>query len=186
MKPVLPRGRRTYGRGDTLVQHGFIDVRTRVIGAANAINRVATINCGAHMHIKLGLAAILLTAATMQPVQITSVVWKDAPATMPAGSKMAVLEGDPRHEGPFTVRVKLPAGAKVLPHFHPAPERVTVIWGEARLGFGDKFDAKKTKRFPAGSFYINPPEMHHYLYFPRTTILQITGQGPWELHYLKE
>ena len=136
------------------------------------------------------LAVLLLTsalqAATMQPIQITDVVWKDAPATMPAGAKMAVLEGDPRHEGMFTIRVKLPAGAKIAPHFHPQPERVTVIWGEARVGFGDVFDIKKTKRFPAGSFYVNPPESHHYLYFPRTTILQMTGQGPWELHYVKE
>jgi hypothetical protein len=137
------------------------------------------------------LAALLFASAVsaataMQPIQITTVEWKDAPPTMPAGTKMAILEGDPKHEGMFTIRVKLPANAKVMPHFHPAPERVTVIWGEARLGFGDKFDTKKTKSFPAGSFYINPPDVHHYLYFPRTTILQITGQGPWELHYLKE
>ena len=129
--------------------------------------------------------AFALLLATMQPIQITSVVWKDAP-NLPAGAKMAVLEGDPRHDGPFTIRVKLPAGAKIAPHFHPQPERVTVIWGEARVGFGDVFDLKRTKRFPAGSFYVNPPESHHYVYFPRTTILQMTGQGPWELHYIKE
>ena len=140
-----------------------------------------------HALVVLALSLLPVTApAAMQPVQITSVVWKDAPSTLPAGSKIAMLEGDPRHEGMFTMRVKLPAGAKIAPHFHSQPERVTVIWGEARVGFGDVFDIKKTKRFPAGSFYINPADSHHFLYFPRTTILQMTGQGPWELHYIKE
>ena len=32
------------------------------------------------------------------------VVWKDAPPTLPAGAKIAVLEGDPKHEGMFTIR----------------------------------------------------------------------------------
>ena len=142
------------------------------------------------MQTLLVLALTLLPAtapaATMQPIQITTVTWKDAPPTLPAGAKIAVLEGDPKREGIFTMRLKIPAGAKVQPHFHPQPERVTVIWGEARVGFGDVYDVKKTRRFPAGSFYVNPPEAHHFLYFPRTTILQITGQGPWELHYVKE
>jgi quercetin dioxygenase-like cupin family protein len=140
----------------------------------------------------LVLALLLLpttalpAAPATQPIQITSVVWKDAPPTLPAGSKIAVLEGDPKHEGIFTMRVKIPTGAKIAPHFHPQPERVTVIWGEARVGFGDVYDMKKMKRFPAGSFYVNPPDAHHFLYFPRTTILQMTGQGPWELHFVKE
>jgi quercetin dioxygenase-like cupin family protein len=132
------------------------------------------------------LATLLLLAALSAPIQITSVTWKDAPPTLPKGSQVAVLEGDPKQAGLFTMRIKLAAGTKIMPHTHPRPERVTVIWGEARVGFGDVYDAKKTKRFPAGSFYVNPAEIHHYLYFPRTTVLQMTGEGPWELHYLKE
>src|SRR5437867_1114243 len=127
---------------------------------------------------------LFLLLATLQPIQITTVTWVDAPPTLPAGSKIAVMEGDPKHEGLFTMRVKIPSGAKIMPHYHPRAERVTVIWGEARLGFGDVFDPKKTRRFPAGSFYVNPPESHHFLFFPRTTVLQMTGEGPWELHYV--
>jgi quercetin dioxygenase-like cupin family protein len=141
------------------------------------------------MHMILVLLGALLVAPalpTAAPIQITEVVWRDAPATLPPGTKMAVLEGDPKKEGLFTMRIKVPGGAKIAPHWHPRPERVTVLWGEARVGFGDKLDVKKTKNFPAGSYYVNPPESHHYLYFPRTTVLQMTGEGPWELHYLKE
>ena len=145
------------------------------------------------MHTVLALLGALLAAATppaaappAAPIQVTEVVWRNAPSSLPPGAKMAVLEGDPNKEGLFTMRIKLPAGTKIQPHWHPRPERVTVLWGEARVGFGDTFDAKKTKLFPAGSFYVNPPDSHHYLYFPRTTVLQLTCEGPWELHYLKE
>ena len=137
----------------------------------------------------LVLAAALLASASLRaaaPIQITEVVWRDAPAPLPAGAKMAVLEGDPRKEGLFTMRLKLPAGARIMPHFHPRSERVTVLWGEVRLGFGDAYDVRKTKLFPAGSYYVNPPDRHHYLFFPRATVLQLTGEGPWELKYVKE
>jgi hypothetical protein len=35
----------------------------------------------------------------------TSQAWGPAPPTLPAGAKAAVLEGDPKQVGPFTMRV---------------------------------------------------------------------------------
>ena len=35
--------------------------------------------------------------------------WVDAPRSMPAGTKIQVLEGNPTRSGLFTMRVKLPA-----------------------------------------------------------------------------
>ena len=66
--------------------------------------------------------------------------WGDAPAGLPAGAKMAGLDGDPNKRGSFTVRLKAPAGYKILPHTHPTAERVTGISGTARLGMGERFD----------------------------------------------
>src|ERR1043165_2532911 len=40
----------------------------------------------------------------------TSIEWKPGPAAIPAGAKMAVLEGDPSKEGPFVVRFQFPDG----------------------------------------------------------------------------
>lgn len=140
------------------------------------------------MRTALVLVAALLSGASLRaapPIQITSVVWKDA-AGLPAGAKMAILEGDPTKPGLFTIRIKVPPGTKIMPHTHPRAERVTVLWGEVRVGFGDRFDLKKMKTFPAGSYYVNPPDSRHFLYFPRTTVLQMTGDGPWELHYARE
>lgn len=133
----------------------------------------------------LAVVVVAVTLRASTPIQFVEVTWTDAPSNLPPGSKIAILEGDPRKEGIFTMRVKLPAGSRINPHSHPRPERVTVLWGEARLGFGERYDQQKTKRFPAGSFYINPPDTVHYVYFPRTTVLQMTGEGPWELHYVK-
>ena len=55
--------------------------------------------------------------------------WKDGPASLPKGAKIAVLEGDPGKEGPFVFRVKAPDGYRIPVHTHPKTERVTVIAG---------------------------------------------------------
>ncbi|MGH8561949.1 MAG: hypothetical protein ACRES4_08295, partial [Nevskiales bacterium] len=39
--------------------------------------------------------------------------WSEAPATMPAGTRITVLEGDPKTEGLFTLRLRIPAGARL-------------------------------------------------------------------------
>lgn len=116
-------------------------------------------------------------------IQITpdSITWGPASPSLPPGAKLAVLEGDPKKEGIYTIRVKLPAGTRILPHTHPRDERVTVISGEVAVGFGDTFDSAGLKRFPAGSFYVNPAASRHFLSMDEETVLQITGSGPWEV-----
>jgi quercetin dioxygenase-like cupin family protein len=128
------------------------------------------------------ILALLLVLANA-PIAFTSeaIVWKDGPPSLPAGAKLAVLEGDPREKGMFTIRVRVPAGAKLAPHWHPRDERVTLLSGAAELGFGSTAERSATKRYDAGSFYVNPPRAMHYLYFPEETVMQMTGEGPWEL-----
>jgi len=126
------------------------------------------------------LAALLLAAA----LQVTEVVWKDAPPTMPAGTKIAALEGDTRQPGIFTVRLKVPAGSTIAPHTHPRPERVTVLSGKVRIGFGKKVDASGTT-FTAGGFYVNPPNEPHFVVVEEESVLQLTCEGPWVLDYVE-
>ena len=111
-------------------------------------------------------------------------VWIDGPALVP-GTKMLVLEGSPSKEGMFTMRVKLPAGTRIPPHWHPRDERVTILSGLAKVGFGDRFDEDAMTSFGAGSFYVNPPRSHHYVWIVEETEMQLTGMGPWELHVLE-
>lgn len=135
------------------------------------------------------LAVAVLTLAVAPPpgtIQVNSgaIVWKDGPPTLPKGTKVAVLEGDPKQAGIFTMRLRIPAGSKIMPHWHPRPERVTILSGKVAVGFGDAWNDKELRAFNAGDFYVNPAESHHYVWFPRASVIQITGEGPWVLNPL--
>src|SRR5712692_1141374 len=53
--------------------------------------------------------------------------WGDAPNALPAGAKLAVLEGDPFKAGLYTMRLKMPTGYQIPPHWHVRTEHVTVV-----------------------------------------------------------
>ena len=132
------------------------------------------------------LAVLALAAAPAPPpagtiqLPVTDIKYVAGPQGTPAGTEAAILEGDPTADGiMFTLRLRLPAGSRLLPHFHSENERVTVLSGEARVGFGDTFSLNGLKSFPAGSFYVNPKGAHHFVYFPKETVIQITGRSPW-------
>jgi hypothetical protein len=110
--------------------------------------------------------------------------WKDGPASLPAGAKIAVLEGDPTKDGFFTMRLWFPDGFKVQPHWHPRIEHVTVISGTLNIGMGDKFDQAVTRAMPAGTFGFWPPQMHHFAWAKGETVIQLHGIGPWMINYL--
>jgi len=110
--------------------------------------------------------------------------WVDAPPILPAGAKMAALKGDPSKEGIFVLRLKVPADYKIMPHWHPAYENVTVISGTANIGMGDVFDKTKGVKIPTGGFGYLAPQMHHYSWADGETVIQLHGMGPWQLYYL--
>jgi quercetin dioxygenase-like cupin family protein len=110
--------------------------------------------------------------------------WQPGPAALPAGAKLARLEGDPAKEGPFTVRFWFPDGYKIPPHTHPKVEHVTVISGTFNLGMGEKFDASASQEMPAGTFGFWPAGMKHFAWVKGETIVQLHGVGPWSINYL--
>ncbi len=110
--------------------------------------------------------------------------WKEGPASIPAGAKLAVLEGDPTKEGPFVIRLKLPDGYRIAPHTHPKPERLTVISGTFNIGMGEKFDASKGTPMPAGTFGTWAPGMKHFVWTKGETVVQLHGTGPWVIEYV--
>jgi quercetin dioxygenase-like cupin family protein len=112
------------------------------------------------------------------------VTWRDGPAALPPGAKLAVLEGDPGKDGPFVMRLKLPDGYRLPPHVHPKPERVTVISGTFHVGMGAKFDREMARAMPAGSFGTWPAGMKHFVWAEGETVIQLHGTGPWEIKYL--
>ncbi len=112
------------------------------------------------------------------------VKWKDGPGSLAAGAKFAVLEGDPAKEGPFVMRLWLPDGFRIQPHWHPKVERITVVSGIFNLGMGEKFDQSATREMPAGTFGFWPAGMRHFAWASGETILQLHGTGPWMITYV--
>jgi quercetin dioxygenase-like cupin family protein len=111
--------------------------------------------------------------------------WRDGPPSLPPGAKIVVLEGDPSVKGGyFALRLALPDGYRIPPHWHPVPERVTVISGTFHLGMGEEFDEQATRALPAGTFFTMPAEMRHFARAEGETVLQLNSIGPFEIHYV--
>lgn len=110
--------------------------------------------------------------------------WKDGPASLPAGAKLALLEGDPTKEGLFVMRLRLPDGYRIPPHWHPKVERITVISGSFNLGMGEKFDQTSTREMAAGTFGFWQAGMRHYVWAKGETVIQLHGIGPWVISYV--
>jgi hypothetical protein len=110
--------------------------------------------------------------------------WSDGPPSLQKGASMVILEGDPAKEGVFTMRLKMPDGFVVSPHWHTQIEHVTVISGTLHFGMGEKFDRAATQAMPAGSFGFWPIGMRHFAYMEGETVLQLHGQGPWTITYV--
>jgi len=108
-----------------------------------------------------------------------------APPFLPPGAQLAVLEGDPMAtSGDYTIRLKMPDGYKVAPHFHPNRENVTVLTGTLKVGMGDQFDAHKMMSFGVGSFAYLDPSMHHYALASGETVIQVHGMSPLKFNYI--
>src|SRR5579862_696975 len=88
--------------------------------------------------------------------------WQDAPPSLPPGATVAILEGDPAKDGFFAMRIKFPDGYRVMPHWHPNTERLTILQGVVHLGTGDRFDANATQPLAAGTYSSMPPKMTHF------------------------
>ncbi len=110
--------------------------------------------------------------------------WTDAPSALPPGAKLAVLEGNPSEKGLYTMRLLMPDGYRIPPHWHSGVEHVTVISGTFNLGMGDKFDEKAGTVMPAGTFGFLPPQTKHFAWATGETIIQLHGMGPWEITYV--
>ena len=130
------------------------------------------------------LSAEETQSSEMRLYPLASIEWKPGPAAIPAGAKMAVLEGDPSKEGPFVVRFQFPDGYQIPPHTHPKTERVTVISGNLLLATGERLDRSSAKKLPAGSFGYWPAGMKHAGWSEGETIIQLHGIGPWQINYV--
>jgi hypothetical protein len=105
-------------------------------------------------------------------------------ASMGEGAEIAFIEGDISKEEPFTFRLRLEDGYKILPHVHPAYERVTVLQGTLHFAHGETFDRDTAERLPTGSVAIMSPGDAMFGWAEGETIIQLHGTGPWGIDYI--
>ena len=122
-------------------------------------------------------------ATSTQPhgiVKPGALPWSDAPPALPRGAKIAVLYGDPNAAGPFTIRLKFPAGYKIPLHTHPTDEVVTVISGNVQFQMGS---ATATPEIATpGSLVVMPAGMQHSASASGEAVLQVSSQGPFVIN----
>lgn len=110
--------------------------------------------------------------------------WKPFPA-FPPSVELAVLVGDPSQPAPYVIRVKVPAGVKLMPHRHPEDRVYTIISGVFYIGVGDEFDAEKLQAYPPGSVVVLPGDTPHFHWaMSGEYVSQVTAIGPLGLEYL--
>jgi quercetin dioxygenase-like cupin family protein len=121
--------------------------------------------------------------AAFRAVLPEDIDWKPFPA-FPPGVRLAVLIGDPSQPGPYVIRVRVPAGAKLMPHRHPEDRIYTVISGVFYIGFGEKFDGEKVDAYPPGSVIVLPGGTWHF-HFAKSGeyVSQVNAIGPLGLEY---
>jgi quercetin dioxygenase-like cupin family protein len=110
--------------------------------------------------------------------------WGPAPATLPPGARMAVLNGDPAQAGPFTVMLEMPAGYVIPPHSHPTDEHVSVRSGQFRFGMGDRIDEQSIKSLRPGQSVNLTANMNHYAMTRGRTVVAISAMGPFRITYV--
>jgi quercetin dioxygenase-like cupin family protein len=97
---------------------------------------------------------------------------------------LAVLVGDPAQEGPYVIRVKVPAGVKLMPHRHPEDRVYTVISGEFYVGLGNRFNPDHLQAYPPGTLVVLPGDTWHFHWAKSGEyITQVTAIGPLGLEY---
>jgi uncharacterized RmlC-like cupin family protein len=115
-------------------------------------------------------APVMLTPSEMR--------WAD-PAAQPQGPETVVLDGTPTETGLYTIRVRIPANHKLMPHFHPDDRAVVVISGTFHYGYGADFDESRLRELPPGSFFTEPSKQPHFAWAKSgEVVVQATGMGP--------
>jgi ketosteroid isomerase-like protein len=112
------------------------------------------------------------------------VTWGDPPPSLPPGSKIAVISGDPTQAQPFVIRAQTPAGYRVAPHWHPGVENLTILSGTVALGMGEQWDDSKMTEIPAGGYASLPADMRHYFLSKTAATFQVHGMGPFVVNYV--
>ncbi len=105
--------------------------------------------------------------------------WKPF-AAFPPTVRLAVIVGQPSEPGPYVIRVKVPAGVKLMPHKHPEDRIYTVMSAAFYIGLGERFDGRRRESLSAGQRHRSA---RRHLALPLGEIRRIRdpGIGDWSI-----
>lgn len=122
--------------------------------------------------------------AAFKAIRPEDIEWKAFPAFPPA-VRLAVVVGQPSQPGPYVIRVKMPAGEKLMPHRHQEDRIYTVMSGMFYIGRGEQFDPERLEAYPPGSVVVLPGNTWHFHWAKSGEyVTQVTAIGPLSLEYL--
>lgn len=154
------------------------------MNAGKARQAVSTVVLGGLLTFSATAADLPYTGDGHMMIEPEALEWGGV-GSMPEGAEIAVIEGDPSAEEPFTFRLRFPPEYQFAPHVHPEYERVTVISGTLYFGHGEVFDRDAVRRLPEGSVAIMAPGEPMYGYTTnQETVIQLHGTGPWGIEYV--
>jgi quercetin dioxygenase-like cupin family protein len=147
------------------------------------------VGLGAASLIALSATCAVAVRAEDQPMKLLpnpgAIKWEAAPESLPKGTQIAVLAGDPGKPGPFALRVKFPPNTVVPPHTHATAETLTQVSGTFFHGMGDKLDKSRGEEVGPGGFVYLPGNMPHSVWTTTAeAITQVNGTGPFGLNYV--
>lgn len=121
---------------------------------------------------------------TFRVIRPEDIEWKPF-AALPGNARLAVLAGDPEQPGPYVIRVRFPAGTRMMPHKHPEDRVYAVIAGVFYIGLGDEFDPEALTAHGVGSVIVLPGDQAHFHWAKSGEyITQVTALGPLGLTYV--
>ena len=122
--------------------------------------------------------------ASFKTILAEDIDWKPF-AAFPPAVRLAFLVGQPSEPGPYTIRVKVPGGVKLMPHRHREDRVYTVISGVFYIGLGDEFNADKLEAYPPGAVIVLPGNTSHFHWAKSGEyVSQVTAIGPLGLEYV--
>ena len=141
---------------------------------------------GAVVLVPMAGAALAQTAQAPSHTMLAAAAlqWGAPPPVFEKGMSFTVLSGDPGKTGTFVVRLRMPAGYTIAPHWHPTDEHVTVLSGTLALGMGDTLDKAAMTKVSAGGYALLPADMRHSARAVTAVTVQVSGAGPFALTYV--
>ncbi len=83
------------------------------------------------------------------------------------------------------IRVKVPSGVKLMPHWHREDRVYMVVSGVFYIGRGDRFDAEQLEAYPPGAVVVLPGGTRHFHWAKSGEyVTQVTAIGPISLEYV--